>query len=213
MHKDKNWIAIKSMLEKKGIEFEGFTSIYEDGEDQLKTIIEALQQEDEEEPEEEEEPRNTPDAILDRLIKEVAGHIEEEKPDRKPRKPKKLAPEVIFVFDDLSNELKSASLTSLLKKNRHFKCKVVVSSQYLCDLAPESRKQMDIWLIFKGQPLEKLKEIYKDADIALPMNLFLYLYKTATSKPYSFMYIDTRNDKYRIGFNKEFVLPDLDSDF
>jgi hypothetical protein len=138
----------------------------------------------------------------------MTNGFQEETKEKKPKQPKKLAPEIIFVFDDLSNELKSSTLTSLLKKNRHLKCKVCVSSQYLCDLAPESRKQQDTWLIFKGQPLEKLKEIHKDADISIPLDMFLYLYKVATAKPYSFLYIDTRNDKYRVGFNREFKLPE-----
>jgi hypothetical protein len=50
----------------------------------------------------------------------------------------------------------------LLKWNRHYKAKVIISSQWLHDLLPESRKQIDLFLIFKGFPAKKLAEIYKD---------------------------------------------------
>jgi hypothetical protein len=209
LYKDKNWIAIRKMLENKGIEFEGYTSIFEDGEDQLKTIVETLQQEEEEDEEDQEEEKKI-DRYQNKLqLRYLYGEfaIHKEEKERKPRKPKCLAPSIIFVFDDLSNELKSSSLTALLKKNRHFKTKVIISSQYLHDLPPESRKQLDVWMIFKGQPLEKLQAIYKDADLNIDLDLFLYLYKVATSKPYSFLYIDTRNDQFRICFNKQFILP------
>jgi len=100
--------------------------------------------------------------------------------------------------------LKSTSLTSLLKKNRHFLSKVVVSSQYLNDLAPQSRKQIDYFLIFKGQPQAKLDEIYRDADISVDEHTFYKLYKHSTEAKYSFLYIDTNNNTYRRTFNVEY---------
>lgn len=36
--------------------------------------------------------------------------------------------------------------------------------QWLHDLLPESRKQIDLFLIFRGFPSKKLAEIYKDCD-------------------------------------------------
>ena len=69
---------------------------------------------------------------------------------KKPRKPKFKAPQIIFVFDDLSGELKTPSLIQLLKMNRHFLCKVIISSQYWNDIALEGRKQIDYVLLFKG---------------------------------------------------------------
>src|SRR3954464_2715806 len=84
------------------------------------------------------------------------------------KKSKHQAPEYIIVFDDLSSELKSPSLLSLLKWNRHYKSKLIISSQWLHDLLPESRKQLDLFLIFKGFPKEKLALIHRDCDSAVP---------------------------------------------
>src|SRR5690606_23379282 len=100
----------------------------------------------------------------------------EDKP-LKPRRSKYQSPEYIIVFDDLSNELKSRSLLGLLKKNCHFKTKLIISSQWIHDLLPESRKQIDLFLIFKGFPERKLTEIYQDCDSGLPFDTFYKLYK------------------------------------
>jgi hypothetical protein len=124
----------------------------------------------------------------------------------KRRASKYEVPEYIFVFDDLSDQLKSKSLTALLKKNRHFKCKIIVSSQYLHDLEPQALKQMDYWLIFAGQPLEKLQKIYKDADVAVDFETFVKVYQNATAKEYCFMYVDVQKDKFRKCFTDEYEL-------
>jgi hypothetical protein len=117
-------------------------------------------------------------------------------------------PEYILVFDDLSHELKLPSLVSLLKKNRHYKLKVILSSQYLNDLKPESIKQMDYVILFKGQTEEKLEKIRKDCDLALDASTLEKIYDNAVSEPFGFLYIDVRNDQYRSKFDKMYCIPE-----
>ena len=62
------------------------------------------------------------------VIKSNDEEDEEGKP-RKPRKSKHQAPEYMIIFDDLKSKLKSRSLLDLLKKNRHYKTKLIISSQ------------------------------------------------------------------------------------
>jgi len=112
----------------------------------------------------------------------------------------------MIIFDDLSSELKSKSLLSLLKFNRHFKAKLIISSQWLHDLLPESRKQIDLFLIFKGFPEDKIALIYKDCDSSLPFETFYQIYKKSTIKPHSFMDVDTRADEFRSNFDKKFII-------
>ena len=128
--------------------------------------------------------------------------------EERKKKPKKICPKHIFVFDDIGNELKLPSISHLLKINRHLKSKVIISSQYLNDLSVQGRKNIDYWILFKGQSLEKLEIIYKDADINIPFEKFVELYETATQEPYSFFYIDCREDEFRINFNYKFILDD-----
>lgn len=207
--KDANWIQIRKYFEKKGNDIRVFTSIYEDGEDQLKNLIdelniEAREKENEEEKEDECEADRC-DAILAQLGKPLKEEDDEEKP-KKPRKSKYQAPEYIIVFDDLSTELKSQSLLSLMKKNRHFKTKLIISSQWVHDLLPESRKQLDLWMIFKGFPEKKLMEVYRDCDSSLPFETFYKIYQKATKHPFSFLFIDTRSDSYRRNFDQQFII-------
>ena len=136
------------------------------------------------------------------------GDEDEECEEEKKKKSKYVDLDYIIVLDDLSSELKNKALVSLLKKNRHFKSKVIVSSQYLNDLLPESLKQIDYWLVFRGMPEEKLQHIYKMADLSIPYELFTQIYKKATEKMYSFLYIDTQKELFRRNFNCIFKLPE-----
>lgn len=228
-YKDKNWIQIRKYFKDKGMELHVFTSIFEDGQDQLSVLIENLKQEAKEEEEakeakEEKEEEEDPalysqrrcDDILDRLhdmhlrsTGQAPLDFEEqdEEPRKKRRRSKYLAPEYMIIFDDLSSELKSRSLLSLLKFNRHFKSKLIISSQWLHDLLPESRKQIDLFLIFKGFPERKLQEIYRDADTGVSFELFCEMYKKATEQKHSFLYVDSRADSYRRNFDSKFILP------
>lgn len=115
-------------------------------------------------------------------------------------------PEYILIFDDLSCELKLPSLVSLLKKNRHYKLKVVLSSQYLNDLKPESIKQMDFILLFKGQSDDKLEKVIKDADLTIDLPTLKAIYDDATKEQFGFLYIDVRNDQYRKKFDKMYCI-------
>jgi hypothetical protein len=214
--KDEAWIEIRKKIEKNGNELHAFTSIYEDGQDQLDLLIEKLSQEAEEQEvnKEDELPEDKHEDIMERLknLYSGAGHNspkpeDEEQERTKPRKSKYRAPEVLIVFDDISNELKSPTLLKLLKMNRHFRTKIVVSSQYPNDLLPQSRKMIDVFMIFKGFSEKKMKEIYRDTDSSLPFDIFYSIYKKATSdKKHSFLYIDTRSEKYRCNFDKEFII-------
>ncbi len=230
IYKDKNWIQIRKHFEKKGMDIRVFTSIYENGEDQLNMLVhdlseEAKEKEDAESKSEEEDEKDDNDRcddILERLTNmhlSSVGRGEEmtktydDETDGKKKKEKKgkyQAPEYMIIFDDLSSELKSPSLLRLMKFNRHFKSKLIISSQWLHDLLPESRKQIDLFLIFKGFPEKKMEQIYKDCDSAIPFDTFYQIYKKSTEKPYSFMYIDTRSDDFRCNFNKKFIIQNDD---
>lgn len=203
LHKDKNWATIKLYCKVHNIPFIGHTSLFaeEDGHDILAELINELAiQNAEDEDDSYSEPKSKNPIII------CDDDTDTDEP--KKRKSKYRSPEYIFIFDDLSTELKSNSLTSLLKKNRHFHCKTIISSQYLNDLSPQSRKQLDYFLIFKGQPKEKLDEIYRDADISLDKETFYKIYKHATHEKFSFLYIDTNNNEYRRNFNSEYNLQD-----
>lgn len=222
-YKDKNWIQIRKHFDKKGMDIRVFTSIFEDGEDQLNKLIQELSEEAKEKEHmlesevQQGEEELTPDEKCDEILQRLScmhspanpdGYTMDENLDqpKKERKSKYQAPEYMIVFDDLSDELKSKSLFTLMKKNRHFKTKLIISSQWLHDLLPESRKQLDLFIIFKGFPEKKLIEIYKDCDSGVPFETFYKMYKKATKRPFSFFYIDARSDMFRRNFNEQFTV-------
>ena len=198
-NKDNNWIEIKKWMEDQERNSHFYTSLVEDGVNMLELVISDLQSqvsEDEEKKEESEEEE-----------KIINFHEDEDYLSFKikKRKPKKVAPKLLFIFDDFSAELKDKNIVKLLKEHRHFKSKVIISSQYPYDLLPESRTQMDYWLLFAGHPEEKLEAIYKDCDLSIPFDLFNKMYKMATEKKYHFFYIDRNLEKFRQDFNQEFI--------
>lgn len=211
-YSDITYKRIMEMLDKKHIQYEVFNSLKEDGENIVRAIISDLNElaeqkiEDEEEQQEEEE-------IIDKHVKQPRCidddyfEVSTMKIPKEKKEPKKkyLEPEHIFIFDDLGNTLRDTSIDSLLKVNRHYKSKVIISSQYLNDLSPQSRLQLDYMLIFKGMPIDKLLQIHKDIDLALDIETFIKYYNIATEDKFNFLYIDIRNEQYRLNFDKLFI--------
>lgn len=131
-----------------------------------------------------------------------------EEPKKQKKEKKRLAPEIVIVLDDLGQGLRIPSVGDLLKKNRHYKSKVIISSQYPNDLTPQALKQLDYCILFKGHSEDKLKLIHKHLDLAVPIEIFIQMYKTAVKEKYSFFYIDPINVEFRINFNTRIKLPD-----
>ena len=193
---DDNWIAIVDYFEKKGIKMTVSTSLEEAG------IHEKVEELKEKAKKEVEERRKRKDEKPDDVAKLLFNEGEEVK---KERKQKKVAPDYIFVFDDMSDELKDKSVSTLIKQHRHFRTKVLVSSQYPNDLAKDARKNIDIFILFSGHSEDKLMEVYKNMELKIPFPLFIRLYEDATTKEYSFLYVDKKGE-YRENFNEGYFL-------
>jgi hypothetical protein len=207
LHRDPTWAAIQDMCAKKKIDFTGYTSLKDEStkENILETIVQSLQAET--------------DAKKDK--KELSQHGggllfgDDSKPrEKKSKKPKENACKIIFVLDDLSGELLDPAVGKLLKKNRHFKCKVLISSQYFNDITLQGRKQLDYVLLYRGleQSLKKLQEIYNNLNISVPFEKFIEVYKFCTKEPFHFMYIDVENSLFRLDFTHKIELPKEDKE-
>jgi hypothetical protein len=51
-----------------------------------------------------------------------------------------------------------------------------------------------------------LEQIYRNADLSVSFEEFVEMYRFATLRPFSFLYIDTRNNQYRVNFNKQILI-------
>ena len=96
-------------------------------------------------------------------------------------------------------------MVKIIEENRHYKSKLIISSQWIHDLLPESRKQLDLFIIFKGFSEKKIYELYKDCDSSIPFETFYKMYQQATQQPHSFFYVDSRSDTCRCNFDKQFI--------
>lgn len=109
----------------------------------------------------------------------------------------------IFIFDDLSLELKkSLVIPVLMKENRHLKSKIIISSQYITDIVPAARSQVDYCLAFYGLSNSNLLNLYDSLNIWLPdYEVFKKLYIAVTKPLYNFLYIDNIKKEFRANFN------------
>lgn len=193
--KDKTWEMIIKMLEKKGVLVSTYTNFIEDGENIVEELIHRLESKKEEvegKKKEKIEPMNE--------LMFGGGKTEEEK--KPPPKPKKLCAEYVFVFDDLGSDLKHETIANLSKKIRHFgRC--FISTQFITDITPATRKQMDYCIVFRSFNVEKLKTLYEAFDLSCDFDTFVDIYNFATEEPYNFLYIDIRENKFRKNFDKE----------
>lgn len=245
--RDQAWKDLKRWCKKHSIDFEGYTSIFSQGENGrkvnlLRTWMDTLQElnegEDDEpssEVSEEEEIEVAGDQIIrkrkhknyfgddspseeeesvseDELFGERALTKDELKlfnaklnEERKIRAPFQ-SPDYILIFDDLAHELKDPSIVSLHMKNRHFRCMTIQSFQHINCMLPSQLKNMDYFIFFKSLTDDKLQKIKNDGDLSIELPVLKTLYDHATAEPFSFLYIDNRNDRYRKKFDMEYEI-------
>jgi hypothetical protein len=190
INKDRTYKEILKYLDKRGNIVYTFKSIMDGKHNNLKEIMDSLN----EEPEEDEESEE------DYPFKDIL-----EKPKKKKKKKKLLTPDIMFIFDDLSKELQNAQVERLLKANRHYKSKVLLSSQWVSDLRPSSRRQIDNYILFGGHSVEKLQNIYIDMDVSLPYDDFIKIYNHATKDKYNFLNISSDGFFFK-NFNKKYFI-------
>ena len=173
IHRDDTYQKILEMLEKKGCNVMAHAHFLEGKDNILQGILSELDAQLEQE--------QTTNEKKSSDHKIVGCNFDETRPEiKRERKPKKLAPEYIFIFDDLGADLRHPSITQLVKVSRHYKAKIIFSSQYIHDLTNSCIKNIDVALLFKSFSEEKLLTLYTDLDISCSFELFRDMYLDAT---------------------------------
>lgn len=228
VEKDPTYKEIEIMLKRKGIDYSGFDHFIdpEDGSDLIAQFIRQAKEDAAAENREEpvvpptsrkyvpkEEARllfgdELPRAeIAKKEAADAAKAAEEaakaaEKALAKSKKGRgRLAPEYILVFDDLGVDLRKKSISQLLIKNRHYRCKTIILSQWLSYLPPTAIRQLDYALLFGGFPEDKLEDLHQKLDLSNTVEEFKDLYHNATAKKYHFLSIDIAEQSYRTNFD------------
>lgn len=188
VNKDDTYKALTKMIEDKGNHLFVFNSL--DDENGLTECLEVLESTEEITEAGEDEKRE-----CEMLFR----------PKKKSKKqPPPPPPEYLLIFDDLSNQLRDSRIAHLLKRNRHLRATIILSSQYLHDLPPTATSNIDVWIIFPLMIKEKVLEIHKRADLAIEPERFYELYKQATNKQYNFLFIDSNREEYRHNLNERY---------
>lgn len=188
--KDPMYKKIIEMLDDKKIaHLDNTHFILEDGSNLITEFFEGPSEAETEEVPEEQKP-------IQRKV--IFGN--EEKVEKKSRKRKPPEPDYILVFDDLGSDLRNKTVTQLLKKNRHYRCKVVMSSQYATDLEPAAVKQLDYLLVFGGLPKDKIEHLYKFLNLSVDLDEFEELYHQAIQQRYDFLYVDITKNVFKRNF-------------
>ena len=99
-------------------------------------------------------------------------------------------------MDDLSDEIKQPVVPALLKKNRHYKSKVIISTQYAKDLLPACYKQLDIIILMKDLPDDNLEHIHSQTAMSISLNLFIARYNHATEGSHNSLWIDSTSRNF-----------------
>jgi hypothetical protein len=208
---DPCWVEIKKDLEKRGITTLTYTHFIDENKvNILEQFLKDMEGDSEDEKVEDEGNRICGDGTFLKFVpfeKEIKdGNRLTGAEPCKPRKPKTSVPDYIICYDDLSSDLRHSIISSCLKSNRHKKIMNIISSQYLNDLNRPALRNLDYMIMFKGQDDEKLELIHRSLDLGISLEDFEKLYHYAVETPYSFLYIDIRNDEYRKNFNEKIMV-------
>lgn len=189
VHIDPTWKMIVEQLEQRGNVVNTYTEIMDGKVNILNELVEELSTpEDEKKKDDEDKPKG----------------VKFDNPKKKGEyKPKKESPKIVFCFDDASEMLRNPAIATLLKKNRHLKANVILSSQYLNDLTPMAIKQLDYFICFKSFSQDKLLLAHKGLDLSIDFDKLWSLYNHCVEKPYSFLYVNARTEQFRCNFNKK----------
>jgi len=196
---DDTWKAIIQFLEERGNKVNCFDTIMDGKVNLLDKIVEGLN-----EPEEVPDKKSKEPVNLNEIKRSYDIFGKERDEEGKPKKkyvPKKQSPKHLFIIDDLSNQLKYVDF--LVKIHRHFHASVIMSSQYLNDLAPSSRLQIDCFCAFKSFSEEKLEVVHKSLDLSIPFEVLWGVYQQVTSENFQFLYINIRTEELRKNLNQK----------
>lgn len=194
---DKSWLAIIEYLENKGNKVNSFDSIFDGKVNLLNKILDEMGEPEVIEKKDKKAPVNLNE--IKRSYDIFGKDRDEDGKEKKEYVPKKKAPKHLFIFDDLSPELKH--IDRLLKVHRHFESSVIISSQYIHDLSISSRLQIDVFCTFRGFSEEKFEMIHKSLDLSIPFPTLWSVYKYITEEPFQFIYVNVRTEEVRKNLN------------
>jgi hypothetical protein len=212
IHKDPTWIRITEYWEDKGHDVLTYDDLINDDVNVIQEFIEQQKGGSQQQENKIYAPivqtskskfKITP--VINNPI--IGGNLQKNEEIKPVSKEKILYPEYFIVLDDLGNSMRDKAINQLLKTNRHYKAKVILSAQNLNDLMPEAIRNLDYVLAFGRIPDEKMEKLRQDLLLDIEPDKFHELYKDATEKQHNFFYIGrSGEDEFRKNFNDKYIL-------
>jgi hypothetical protein len=201
---DANWLEIKKWLEARKQPSLFYLNISDGKTSHINDLMQLIQEEDAAAEQEKKKPKQSKAEIIkfnnsDSDEDENGGRLNQTTKSRA-----KQGPKYMFIFDDISAELKQKGVAVLLKHLRHYKSKVIISSQYPNDIDRAARVQIDFWCLFKGFEPIKMEEVFPQLDVnGLDFDGFYSIYKGVTRVPHNFLYVNKGENELRQNFNQK----------
>jgi hypothetical protein len=96
----------------------------------------------------------------------------------------------LLIFDDIADALKSQvdqnTLNLLIANSRHLGLSIIVLSQKITLLPTVLRSQVDTWICYSACSYIELEALHREMSL-LPRKEFLAIFRDATQAPYSFL--------------------------
>lgn len=123
-------------------------------------------------------------------------------------KTKYMFPTMIIVWDDIpEEELKEGLIGEICSRNRHFGIITIQSTQRFKNTDVKSRDNLDLILLWKGLPKEKIKDM---ADfMTTDRKHFEKLYNYASGGDRNFLTFSKTDHKFRKNFDENIYIKDI----
>jgi hypothetical protein len=193
--RDDSYKHIIKYMNKKKIEHQEFTNLYDGKENILRNFLQDLAAVKRHDDSDESEPE-TPDPEDLHTLAQQANQKTKSK-----RSPKYTTPDFIFIFDDMRAQNRDKALSDLITTNRHYNAMVIVSTQFATDFNPTSWANLDYALLFPKIPSVRLPDIHEAlglGKVLLPE--FLQAYEEATDEEHNFLYIAMEPEELKRNF-------------
>ena len=92
-----------------------------------------------------------------------------------------------------------------MKKYRHLRAKIIVSTQWDVDESPGTRGQIKHWFLFPGIGPKRLKTLYESAAPHISFERFLTRYRDATEEQHSYFHVDTDCGRMTSSSGKQYL--------
>ena len=205
-YRDASYVPIREYLDEKGIVYQHYYSVKEDGVNNVEVFMEQNAHNEDSKNENEKEGLTS---FEEEPIKPCLFDTEK-KSEKKERKKKQPPLEYMFFFDDMPDNYKDKQVCKLIKLSRHFKSKIILSTQSTVDLDRSIYQQCDYVALFRNFNEDNLDKLYIRMEPWVDLEEFKRIYHRVTDSENrgirNFLLVDRNDDIFRINLNKKLIL-------